>query len=559
MGKLIFLLLLYSASLYSQSDIVGRKDVYVNENGISKRTIILNPLPNTGNSPNFFSNENSYPGLNVFNNTAVRWNYTEPAAIGDFCQTSGNGKYSVVGWDLNNKRISLYGNSDPTTIWDFPTDPNGFTNFVSISDTGGVIAAGSYQNIYLFTNASNVPFFNFDLTRLADTGVATSLDLTKDGKFLIAAVSRQDSSTIFGFNSSSTNPAWSKRIVPLIVTGGAAIQGVKISGNDSVAIINTYAEFYVVKTFTGELLYHGLINPVSSSNGTQAVQGISGDGSIIATINYSGFIRAYQWNGATYNFLWTNQEPPGMFFNWYTTVDVSYDGNLITAGTLNFLSTSTYDGKIKVFKKSGSGSPLWTFAGCGDEVTAVSFSKNANILTASTWGEFNNTTEDLYIFKTFTGNTPIFKVNTPGSFFYCSTSNDGRTVVASGKAVHARQFGSGGILYNIAVDTTDIPPTLIGSTNSNLAGEYKLYQNYPNPFNPETKIKFDIPSKNNRENVTLIIYNTLGRSVETLVDQSLSSGSYEINFNASKLSSGIYYYKLTTPEFSDTRKLILLK
>jgi len=91
---------------------------------------------------------------------------------------------------------------------------------------------------------------------------------------------------------------------------------------------------------------------------------------------------------------------------------------------------------------------------------------------------------------------------------------------------------------------------------SNLPGEYKLLQNYPNPFNPVTRIKYQIKEN---EKVTLKIYDMLGREVITLVDAMQNKGNHEVSFNASNLSSGIYFYQLNTANYSDVKKLILLK
>ena len=94
------------------------------------------------------------------------------------------------------------------------------------------------------------------------------------------------------------------------------------------------------------------------------------------------------------------------------------------------------------------------------------------------------------------------------------------------------------------------------SNNGNTPGTYELYQNYPNPFNPATKIKFDIP---NNGFVTLKVYDMLGKEVQTLISRDLTTGSYSVDFNASKLTSGVYFYKLTTNEFSDVKKMVLIK
>ena len=85
---------------------------------------------------------------------------------------------------------------------------------------------------------------------------------------------------------------------------------------------------------------------------------------------------------------------------------------------------------------------------------------------------------------------------------------------------------------------------------------YSLSQNYPNPFNPSTSIKFTMPKG---DNVKLVVFDILGREVKTLVNEFKSSGSYEVNFDASTLSSGVYFYRLEAGEFTDTKRMLLVK
>ena len=85
---------------------------------------------------------------------------------------------------------------------------------------------------------------------------------------------------------------------------------------------------------------------------------------------------------------------------------------------------------------------------------------------------------------------------------------------------------------------------------------YSLEQNYPNPFNPATNIKFDIPKS---AYVKIKIYNTLGKEVKTLVNEKLSAGYYEVDWNASVYPSGVYFYRLQTEGYTETRKMILIK
>ncbi len=94
---------------------------------------------------------------------------------------------------------------------------------------------------------------------------------------------------------------------------------------------------------------------------------------------------------------------------------------------------------------------------------------------------------------------------------------------------------------------------------SNLPKEYSLSQNYPNPFNPSTIIKFSIPQSSKSENVTLKIYDVLGKEVATLVNKNLSAGEYQINFNGINLSSGVYFYKINAGNFIQTKKMLLVK
>ena len=85
---------------------------------------------------------------------------------------------------------------------------------------------------------------------------------------------------------------------------------------------------------------------------------------------------------------------------------------------------------------------------------------------------------------------------------------------------------------------------------------FKLYSNYPNPFNPVTKIKFDIAKNTNAK---IQVYDILGRVVETLVNGELKAGRYEVEFDGYSLSSGVYFYKLVTNDFVDTKRMLLIK
>jgi len=104
---------------------------------------------------------------------------------------------------------------------------------------------------------------------------------------------------------------------------------------------------------------------------------------------------------------------------------------------------------------------------------------------------------------------------------------------------------------------------VIGLNNSNENNPimHSLSQNYPNPFNPQTKIKFAVSSnvKGQTSNVKLIIYDLLGREVATLVNEDLKPGTYEADWDGSNYSSGVYFYKIISDGYTETKKMVLMK
>ncbi len=98
--------------------------------------------------------------------------------------------------------------------------------------------------------------------------------------------------------------------------------------------------------------------------------------------------------------------------------------------------------------------------------------------------------------------------------------------------------------------------TGITPVSTEIPSTYSLNQNYPNPFNPETNIKFNLPKEGF---VKLTIYDGVGREVESLVNENLKAGEYEVSFNAVSLPSGAYFYKLVVNDFIQTKKMILVK
>jgi hypothetical protein len=96
------------------------------------------------------------------------------------------------------------------------------------------------------------------------------------------------------------------------------------------------------------------------------------------------------------------------------------------------------------------------------------------------------------------------------------------------------------------------------NNNTTLPDKYSLSQNYPNPFNPNTNIKYQITNNLPRQ-VTVKIFDILGKEIATLVNEKQSPGTYEVNWDGSAYPSGVYFYKLTAGDFTETKKMILIK
>jgi len=119
----------------------------------------------------------------------------------------------------------------------------------------------------------------------------------------------------------------------------------------------------------------------------------------------------------------------------------------------------------------------------------------------------------------------------------------------------------GGYVYRTTFTTIGIE-----NLGTGIPVNFNLYQNYPNPFNPSTTIKFDVPSVGERHSgisgfhtTKLILYDILGKVITTMVNEELKPGSYQIQWDASGYTSGVYFYRVIIGDYSATNKMMLVK
>jgi plastocyanin len=160
-----------------------------------------------------------------------------------------------------------------------------------------------------------------------------------------------------------------------------------------------------------------------------------------------------------------------------------------------------------------------------------------------TWINGTHTTTSLNVpTGALSWNNPIDASNT--SFIYAITTAGTYNYQCN---FHGQIFGMTGVINAQAVGIKQI---------ETVVPKYELKQNYPNPFNPTTIINFNIPQKSL---VTLKLYDISGREIGTLVNSELNSGGYSVDFNGEKYASGIYIYKLQADNFTDVKKMTLIK
>jgi hypothetical protein len=217
-------------------------------------------------------------------------------------------------------------------------------------------------------------------------------------------------------------------------------------------------------------------------------------------------------------------------------------------GSYNLVSTS--DIEIQAMTFDPVTNELWAtvrsvFGEPKDKTYKVDVNTGDTIFIGQTG--FNTTTNDL----AFDENGVLYGIKGTGSqlcdlFTIDVSTGEGTLVGPIGlRAITGLAYAETGV--------TDVD----GNENTNeLPKHFALLQNYPNPFNPATKIKFMIP---NTEQVNLKVFDILGSEVAMLVNEKKPAGSYEINFDASKLSSGIYFYKFQAGSYTETKKMILLR
>jgi photosystem II stability/assembly factor-like uncharacterized protein len=333
-----------------------------------------------------------------------------------------------------------------------------------------------------------------------------------------------------------------------------------------------------------------------------AISGSFTNGVYMFNTNYGIYYGDPTGNGVPYQFrittdggnTWVISPTAPMATNEFGVINAWdwTDSSHVWVGSANTVASST---TAKVFKTtSGYYTGPWssaTVSGTGGTsgcyYQAVAFINASSGLVGSSGGDIRKTTDGGATYTTVTPPSlpstfaviSMNSVKTDGTIRMCiqgdttrvfKTTNLGTTWIretlplqATLGQVQHMQFLSANLGF-AALGGTGLTGGLIKYTGpsgiNNNTGEipatFSLNQNYPNPFNPSTMISFALPKSGM---VTLKIYNSLGKEVETLVNENMAAGNHEITFNASGLTSGIYFYRINANGFTDTKKMMLVK
>jgi len=253
------------------------------------------------------------------------------------------------------------------------------------------------------------------------------------------------------------------------------------------------------------------------------------------------------------------------------SVAIQADGKIILAGyTWN---ESEEQSDIAVVRYNVDGSLDNTFGNSGKVMTDISKFDHANSIVLQANGKIiiagykyssEIINDDFLIIRynadgsldsTF-GDDGIVTTDMQNSYDHSSSvvlKTDGRIVVAGNTRTKYSSFDNH---FAVVRYMGSSGPVSVDVEDEILTKEFVLSQNYPNPFNPNTKINYSIPKTGF---VILKIYDVLGNEITTLVNEEQSTGNYEIQFNGSNISSGVYFYRMQIEGFTDTKKFILIR
>ncbi len=459
---------------------------------------------------------------------------------------------------------------------------NGPANFI---DIGNAIAVDASGNVYVTgVSAGTTSFSDYATIKYNSAGQeqwvaryngpsngtdeAFSIAVDASGNVYVTGQSLSPTNYDFAtikYNSSG-QPQWTMRYngPPNSIENAATV---RVDGSGNVYVTGqstgsgTGLDYATVKySSAGQELWVARYNGTNNANDVPSDMAIDGSGNVFVTGGSSGSTSSNDYVTVKYNSA--GQEQWNARYNGTgNDNDVASSLILSSAGNIYVTGSSIGQGSATDYATvmyNSSGVQQWATRYNGpnntsDDATSIGVDAfgNAYVTGGSNAG---GTNLDYQTIKYNMSGQQMWeqRYNGPGNGVDAALSI---FVMASGDVVvTGNSMGSGSSSDYATVrytSTVGIEPV-----TSEIPERFKLYDNYPNPFNPVTKIKFDVPKQSFTK---LIIYDVTGKTIRTLVNQELTAGSYVYNFDAVSLASGVLFYKIQAGDFTDVKKMVLVK
>jgi hypothetical protein len=560
----------------------GRNDLAVANYYSNTVSVFVNTTSPGAATPSFSARVDSATGNNPIS-----------LSIGDI---NGDGKNDMVVANYNSNTVSallnttIMGVATPSFSAKEDSTTGNHPESVSIGDINGDgkkdMAVANYSSasvsVFLNTTIPGAVTLSFsaktDFTTGTNPASVSIGDFNGDGKNDMAAANYGSNTVSIFFNTTTpgaATPTFSDKTdfttgnSPFSVSigdfngdGKNDIAVANFSSNTVSVLLNTTAPGATTPSFSAKTDFTTGTTPYSVSIGD-----FNGDGmNDMAVVNESSY---------TVSVL-LNTTAPGA-----TTPSFSAKTDFATGSTPTSVSIRDFNGDGKndmAIANYGSSTVSVLLNTMAPGAATPSFSAKADFATGATpysvsIGDFNgddkndmavthyafdfvsvflNTTAPGATTPSFSAKTDFITGSTPISISIADFNGDGKNDIA------VANYSSNTV--SVLLNNADFPTSVeLTSSTARVPETFALAQNYPNPFNPSTMINYAVPNVGTRHVVSLRVYDMLGREVTTLVNEEKPAGSYQVQWNASGLSSGIYILKMTVDQFSSVRKMLMIK
>lgn len=443
-----------------------------------------------------------------------------------------------------------------------------WNNSWCIASTGSIVHVmywdnrnGNFEIYYKRSSTSGISWAaDLRLTNSADSSSVPSVALSGSNVHLVWMDKRNGNSEIYYKSSTDDGITWGTDTRLTNNSADSWFPSLAVSGS------NLYVVWQDRRDGNWEIYFKRSIDAGASWESDMRLTTSSNDAHTpsIAITNTGVHVVWVIGNETAYNTFYKRSSDAGS--TWGSETQISTNSSelwnppsIAAAGTMvHIVWNDSHNGIWRIFYKNSSDDGItWGTDNGIVSGTANSIFPNIAVSEAAvhiTWFDLRDLHPQIY-YKRSTDNGNNWEADTR------ITNTDSAAVTPniaiSGSVVHLvwsdRRNGNNEIYYKR--NPTGNPIGII-NISSEKPFEFKLKQNYPNPFNPKTIINFQLPTNNY---VKLIIYDEMGREVTTLVNEQLNPGTYEVEWNAGIYSSGIYFYRIQTGSFSETKRMVLIK